>query len=121
MATNRPPEDQGYRALEILFNPWNTGYTSVSVLTVDYRGDRRVARRIGSVRLRVGRADLVGLAPSEVTALLVERLHEWLSDERRTLFPSSAVTVAAKRSPAPPEGVTGAAVDPLRTHTLPGL
>jgi len=121
MAEKSASEAVGYRALEILFNPWNTGYTTVSVLTVDYRGDRRIARRIGSVRLRGGRGDLVGLTPSEVTSLLVERLHEWLSEERRTLHPSAQVTATAKRSSAPPEGVTGVVLKGTVDNPLPGL
>lgn len=121
MAETVGTKGDSYRAVEILFNPWNTGRTTVNILTVDYHGDRRVARRIGTVGLRLGRCDLVGLTPGEVTWLLVDRLHQWLSEERSTLSGPSLPAPGRRAAPAPPEGVAGAAVDPLRTHTLPGL
>ena len=122
MATNSSRTHDGYRALEILFNPWEGRRTSVNVLTVDYRGDRRVARRIGSVSLRVGRGDLVGLTPGEVTAVLVTALADWLSAERATLRPPDAGAKPGRAAaPAPPEGVTGAAWNPLVNEALPGL
>lgn len=93
----------GYRAIEIFFHPTGHGFTGVEVLTVDYRGDRRVARRIGSIRLGVGRDALVGLTPGEVTTALVDHLHTWLSEERST--------IPGRQAPAPPEGVTGAVVE----------
>jgi len=75
----------GYRSLSIIFNPWNSGHTTVSVVTLDFRGDRRIVHRIGAIDLPVGRLALSGLAPVEVTGLLVNELQEWLSDHRPTL------------------------------------
>lgn len=74
-----------YRQLDVIFNPWNSGHTTVSVVTADYRGDRRLVHRIGSIDLPVGRQALTGHSPADVTALLVGELHKWLSERRPTL------------------------------------
>ena len=99
------PEDKsgdGFRQIQFIFNPWENGWTTCTVATVDYRGDRRFLHRIGSVRLGIGRQDLVGLSASEVARLLSDRLQDWLSDE--------ASTLPRPKAPAPPEGVKGAAL-----------
>lgn len=121
MPANKESSRGGVRSLEVFFQPTQGRFTGVEVLTVDYNGPRRVARRIGSIRLRLGRSDLVGLTSSEVTWVLVDALHEWLKEERSVLSAASPTIPSGRRPPAPPAGVTGAAVDPLLTDTLPGL
>ena len=97
------PVETGFRQIQVVFNPWADGHTTATVVTADYRGVHRVVHRIGSIRLDLGRQDLVGLAASQVSALLVSRLNAWLSDNAATI-PGPA------GPPAPPLGVTGAAL-----------
>lgn len=75
----------GFRQISVIFNPWQGRHTTCTVVTVDHLGSHRVVHRVGSISLDVGRPDLVGLAASEVTALLVDHLHAWLSERRPTL------------------------------------
>lgn len=98
MATQRPSKEGAIRALEVLFQPWPSGHTTVNVLVVDYRGSRRVSRRIGSCDLRVGPLDLVGLTPQFCTWVLVDAFHAWLLAERPSLTESTD-------GPSPPEAV----------------
>lgn len=121
MAANKEDSRPAYRALEVFFHPTAGRTTSADVLTVDYRGDRRIVHRIGSISLRVGRGDLVGLTASEVTWVLVDQLHSWLQTERSGLAHTTDAPPSRVAAPASPEGTTGAAVDPLRTDTLPEL
>lgn len=92
-------EEGSFRSVQFIFNPWNTGHTTVSVVTVDHRGDRRAVHRIGTVDLPVGRLDLRGLSPLEVTERLAFSLSQWLNDHRST--PDRA------QPPAPPDGGHG--------------
>ena len=121
MAANKESSGSAYRALEVFFHPTAGRTTSADVLTVDYRGDRRIVHRVGSISLGIGRSNLVGLTADEVTWVLVHELHEWLLKERPRLTTVDGTTDSRPAAPAPPEGVTGAAVDPLRTDCLPGL
>ena len=107
--TGRPPRAQtalaepvAFRQLRITFDPWNTGHTSVNVVTVDYRGDRRIVHRIGAIELPLGRQALAGLSASDVTHRLVALLHVWLGDNR----PAAAASAAS----APPLGARGGTV-----------
>ncbi len=121
MAANKRRSRDGVRSLEVYFTPWEGRFTSANVLTVDYSGDRRTARRIGSIRLRIGRDDLVGLTPSEVTWRCVDELHKWLSAERSILALASPTPPGRAAAPAPPEGVTGAVLKGTLDNPLPGL
>lgn len=110
-ADDRSPERLGYRQLSIIFNPWASGHTTASVVTVDYRDTRRIVHRVGSIDLPVGRLDLRGLTAEQVTALLVGHLSQWLSLERATLPRPPA--------PAPPDGGHGG--EPETRWTQPSL
>ena len=119
MATKKPSDAHTIRGLEVRFQPWPSGHTTVNVVTVDYRGDRRIQHRIGACDLRMGPSHLVGLTPVECTWVLVSAFHEWLSEERASVphrlsrYPSRAA------GSAPPEGVMGES--PERAWTQPFL
>lgn len=97
------PVQTGFRQLQFIFNPWESGHTTCTVVTVDYRGAHRAVHRIGSINLDLGRQALVGLAASEVAALLCVHLHEWMSEHRPTL-------PQGRQAPGAPGGATGAVV-----------
>lgn len=121
MAANKASSITGCRSLEVFFQPTAGRTTGVEVLLVDYVGPRRLTRRIGSVRLGLGRSALVGLTPSEVTWSLIDAFHTWLEEERGGLAHPTDFTPSRSAAPAPPEGVTGAAVDQVIADPLPGL
>lgn len=90
-------------------------YASHSVILVvkaDARGGGRPPRVLATVRHPVGFLDLVGL-PSLDAALTVAR---WSVEAL-----ARGDDIRRPKAPAPPEGATGAAVDPLKTDKLPTL
>lgn len=121
MAQTLDGAPHGSRSLEVFFHPGAHRYTHAEVLVVDYRGDRRTARRVGSLRLGLGPSDLVGLTPSEVTFVLVQALYEWLLLERGELAAIARATDSRAAAPAPPEGGRGAALIGCVDNPLPGL
>lgn len=83
----------------------------VLVSKSDPRGDGRPPRPLASVRIPLGFRDLVGLPSMDASLTIARSIVEALA--RGTDAPRP-------EAPAPPEGVTGAALDPLRTDTIPG-
>ena len=91
------------------------------MFTVDYLGTSRLAHRIGSLDLRVGHQDLVGLTPTQVTALLVDRLYTLLVTKRASLMPPVTSGTLREAGSAPPAGATGENLNHLVNVPLPGL
>ena len=121
MATNPPKAGKGTLARDSKGVPVHHVSISLSlyaqhalavVRKADPRGDGRPPRTLASVRVDVGFLALVGL-PSVDAALMIVRAVE--------LALARGPDNGQAQPPAPPEGVTGAAVDPLRTDKLPGL
>lgn len=110
-----------YRQIKVIYHPWNTGRTTVTVFTTDFAGAAGVSHRIGSIILPGGREVLAGLSAPAVTESLTSRLLVWLSEHRDTMPAPAASPPRARSAPAPLEGPRGAAVDPLRTDPLPGV
>lgn len=110
------------KGVQVWFQPSANGrLTTAEVVTVEYSGTRRFVHRIGSIRLGVGRGDLVGLTPSEVSFLLVDALHSWLSVERSSLRAVALTNSGRVAAPAPPAGATGAALNSMVQVPFPGL
>lgn len=84
----------------------------VRVLKSDPRGDGRPPRVLATLRVPVGFHDLVGLPSLDAALALSRALTAALARNDDT---------ARAQPPAPPAGATGAAVDPLRTDSLPDL
>lgn len=87
-------------------------HSLVRILKSDPRGDGRPPRVLATLRVPVGFLALVGLPSMDAALTLSRALTEELARGGDTSRP---------KAPAPPEGVMGAAVDPLLSDTLPGL
>lgn len=111
----------GYRQVKVIYHPWNTGKTTVTVFTTDFVGNSAVSHRIGTINLPGGREVLAGLSAPDVVTSLTSRMLVWLSDERSTMSVPRVDNPRARSAPEPLEGLRGAAVDPLRTDPIPGL